>query len=189
MNPLQEPLHRHETVLESYTVNGAQADLVAWEESLWCGKQRYAADSVNEPDIEKLMEEFMALGDAELSPNQPEEGWDVCMSFNYLSNQRPSGVFFGFLVESRDQPQGFDQIWLPPGQYMRVPVTEETARAMEEEPWQGGVPPYQWVSETLAPRLGFHCPDSSLPIVEYYRHQSDGNINGCWLYVPVAAGK
>ena len=62
MSPLQEPLHRHETVLESYTVNGAQADLVAWEESLWCGKQRYAADNVNEPDIEKLMEEFMALG-------------------------------------------------------------------------------------------------------------------------------
>ena len=59
MSPLQEPLHRHETVLESYTVNGAQADLVAWEESLWCGKQRYAADNVNEPDIEKLMEEFM----------------------------------------------------------------------------------------------------------------------------------
>ena len=47
MSPLQEPLHRHETVLESYTVNGAQADLVAWEESLWCGKQRYAADNVN----------------------------------------------------------------------------------------------------------------------------------------------
>lgn len=180
--------HPHEKVLETYELGqGASAQLVQWDETLWCGKIRFAADSVNEPDVEKLMEEFVALGDAELSPIDPEPGWDVCMSFNYLSAQRPSGVFFGFLVQSHRQPEGFDMRWLPEGKYLRVEINEDTARALESEPWTGGVPPFQWVSESIGPRLGFSCGDSELPIVEYYRHKEDGSIEGCWLYVPVQA--
>ena len=147
---------------------------------------KYAPNCTDEPDVEKLMEEFVALGEAELSPVDPEEGWDVCLSINYLSNQRPSGVFFGFHVEGRRQPEGFDLLWLPGGRFLRVEINESTARALDSEPWTGGVPPYQWVSDSLGPRLGFQVQDNALPIVEYYRHNEDGSIAGCWLYVPVA---
>lgn len=180
--------HAHETVLESFDLGGgACAQLVRWEETLWCGKIRFAENNTDEPDVEKLMEEFVALGEAELSPVDPEAGWDVCMSFNYLSSERPSGVFFGFLVESHKQPEGFDMRWLPEGQYLKVEINEATAKALDSEPWTGGVPPFQWVSETLGPRLGFSCPDCELPIAEYYHHKEDGSIDGCFLYVPVRA--
>ncbi|WP_322172990.1 hypothetical protein [Acutalibacter caecimuris] len=182
---LPDSMHPHEKALARFQVDGAAVDLVEWQESLWCGKIRYAPGNTGEPDVEKLMEEFVALGDADLSPVGPEPGWDVCMSFNYLSGQRPSGVFFGFRVESRAQPQGFDLRWLPGGQYLRVEINEQTARALEKEPWQGGVPPYQWICQSFGPRLGFACEDSGLPITEYYRHAADGSITGCWMYVPV----
>ncbi len=184
-----EALHSQEQVLESFQLGGATVQLVQWTESLWCGKMLYAKDPVGEPDVEQLMRDFVALGEAELSPHDPEEGWDVCLSFNYLSDQRPSGVFFGFLVKSRSQPEGFDMVWVPAGQYLRVEINEETAKALESEPWTGGVPPYQWISESLGPRLGFLCGDSGLPIVEYYRHRADGEIEGCWMYVPVTGKK
>ena len=95
-------------------------------------------------------------------------------------------MFFGFHVEGRRQPEGFDLLWLPGGRFLRVEINESTARALDSEPWTGGVPPYQWVSDSLGPRLGFQVQDNALPIVEYYRHNEDGSIAGCWLYVPVA---
>ncbi len=181
-----ESLHKQEKVLQNFQFDGASAQLVEWTETLWCGKVKYAPNCTDEPDVEKLMEEFVALGEAELSPVDPEEGWDVCLSINYLSNQRPSGVFFGFHVEGRRQPEGFDLLWLPGGRFLRVEINESTARALDSEPWTGGVPPYQWVSDSLGPRLGFQVQDNALPIVEYYRHNEDGSIAGCWLYVQVA---
>lgn len=178
--------HVHEQVLEKFPLGGgAYAELVRWGETLWCGKIRFAENNSDEPDVEKLMEEFVALGEAELSPVGPEAGWDVCMSFNCLSDRRPSGVFFGFLVQSHRQPEGFDMRWVPEGRYLKLEINEQTAKALESENFDGSVPPYQWVSETLGPRLGFTCPDSELPIVEYYHHREGGSIDGCWLYVPV----
>ncbi len=178
--------HIQEKILETFDLgSGASAQLVRWDETLWCGKILFAENNTDEPDMEKLMEEFVALGDAELSPVDPEAGWDVCMSFNYLSAERPSGVFFGFLVQSHKQPRGFDMRWPPEGRYLKLEINEQTARVLESEPMEGGVPPYQWVSEALGPRLGFSCPDSELPLVEYYHHKEDGTIDGCWLYVPV----
>ena len=184
-----ESMHKQERVLETFDLDGASVQLVEWEESLWCGKILYAKNPVDEPDVEQLMKDFVALGEAELSPNGPEEGWDVCLSFNYLSGQRPSGVFFGFLVESRRQPEGFDMVWIPAGRYLRLEINEQTDKALDKQPWTGGVPPFQWVSESIGPRLGFACGDSQLPIVEYYRHRPDGEIQGCWLYVPVQQNK
>ena len=178
--------HSQEKVLKTYALGqGASAELVHWGETLWCGKLRIAENNTDEPDIEKLMEEFVALGDAELSPVDPEPGWDVCMSFNYLTSERPSGVFFGFLVQSHRQPDGFDMRWLPEGRYLKLEINEATAKALESEPWTGGVPPYQWVSESVGPKLGCSGGDSELPIVAYYHHREDGSIDGCWLYVPV----
>ena len=184
-----ESLHRQETVMETYDWNGASAQLVEWTETLWCGKALYSGDNAGEPDVERLMREFVALGDSGASPFNPEEGWDVCLSINLLTRQRPSGIFFGFLVESRKQPDGFDLLWLPGGRFLRVEINEQTAKALEAEPWAGGVPPFQWVTDTLGPQLGFSTGDSPLPIVEYYRHAEDGGISGCWLYVPVTAKK
>lgn len=182
-----DALHKQETVLESFDIGGgAHAELVAWEETLWCGKILFAADNTGEPDVEQLMKDFVALADTEASPIDPEAGWDVCMSLNYLSDQRPSGVFFGFLVREHKQPKGFDMYWLPEGQYLRVEINQATADALNTEPWEGGVPPFQWISESLGPRLGFACEDSQLPIVEYYHHRANGEIDGCWLYVPVS---
>ncbi len=58
--------HSQEKVLKTYNLGqGASAELVQWEETLWCGKLRIAENNTDEPDIEKLMEEFVALGDAE----------------------------------------------------------------------------------------------------------------------------
>lgn len=136
-----ESLHKQEKVLQNFEFDGASAQLVEWTETLWCGKVKYAPNYTGEPDVEKLMEEFVALGEAELSPLDPEEGWDVCLSINYLSDQRPSGVFFGFQVESRRQPEGFDQLWLPGGRFLRVEINEATARALDSEPWTGGGAP------------------------------------------------
>lgn len=178
--------HSQETVLKTFDLGGgASAQLVHWKETLWCGKLLFAPDNASEPDVEQLMRDFVALGETEASPLDPEPGWDVCMSFNYLTDRRPSGVFFGFLVTSHKQPEGFDMRWLPEGQYLRVEINESTAQALNTEPWTGGVPPFQWVSESLGPRLGFTVQDSDLPIVEYYRHREDGSIESCWLYVPV----
>ena len=148
-----ESLHKQEKVLQNFQFDGASAQLVEWTETLWCGKVKYAPNCTDEPDVEKLMEEFVALGEAELSPVDPE---------------------------------GFDLLWLPGGRFLRVEINESTAQALDSEPWTGGVPPYQWVSDSLGPRLGFQVQDNALPIVEYYRHNEDGSIAGCWLYVPVA---
>ena len=138
------------------------------------------------PYSEKLRAFLAPLVPPDSAFLDPEEGWDVCLSINYLSNQRPSGVFFGFHVEGRRQPEGFDLLWLPGGRFLRVEINESTAQALDSEPWTGGVPPYQWISDSLGPRLGFQVQDNALPIVEYYRHNPDGSIAGCWLYVPVA---
>lgn len=187
--PLDGALHGHERVLESFDFNGAQVQLVSWEESLWCGKILFAKDNSSEPDVEQLMNDFVALGERELSPIGQEEGWNVCMSFNYLTEERPSGVFFGFRVQDSRQPEGFDLRFLPEGRYLRVEINEATARAMDDEPWTGGGPPYQWICEGIGPKLGFTCGDSALPVVEYYRHNEAGEISGCWLYVPVTGKK
>ena len=75
-----ESLHKQEKVLQNFQFDGASAQLVEWTETLWCGKVKYAPNCTDAPDVEKLMEEFVALGEAELSPVDPEEGWDVCLS-------------------------------------------------------------------------------------------------------------
>lgn len=120
------------------------------------------------------------------TPNKRENNWEVCISLNYLSNERPNGVMFGFLVETDEQPDSYDIIKLPTALYMRIQICDETFCALNVEPWTGGIPPYEWIGEYIAPKFGYKYGDDTLPIFEYYRHNTENHqIEACYLYVPV----
>lgn len=177
--------HPQEKIAATFDYHGAVVELVEWTETIWCGKIGYAKDTVDEPDVEKIMRDFMAL---RTPANQREADWDVCLSVNYLSSERPNGVMFGFLVGTDEQPDGFELYRVPAARFMRIRMCDETAQALGREPWHGGIPPYTWISEQIAPALGFRCADD-LPIVEYYGYY-DAAAHAhqfCYLYVPVEA--
>lgn len=186
---LPPSLHPQETVLGVYGWEGGKAVLVQWERSHWCGKLRYASTNRDQPDMDKLYEEFYALAEADLSPNEPEAGWHAVLCFNAFTDRWPSGTFIGFLTSSSDQPEGFDQVWVEQGQYLRVELNEEN---------QGGFhalladAPPQDLSQTmaaLAQKLGFPLRTAKLPFAEYFQYGADGTPLGCWLYVPVLKNK
>ncbi|MBQ4629181.1 MAG: hypothetical protein IJB44_08875 [Clostridia bacterium] len=134
------------------------------------------------------MNDFMATFDPKIVPNKREENWDVCMSLNYLSSEHPNGVFFGFRVETDKQPDCFDIIKVPSSTYMRVCICEETFKVLNVDPWMGGIPPYEWICEKIAPGFGYQYGSDTLPIFEYYGHNAEDNhIEICYLYVPVKA--
>lgn len=181
-----EKLHSQEDILNSFDYNGTTVDLVEWKETIWCGKVGYAADNVDEPDVEKIMNDFMATCVPTISPNKREEYWDVCMSINYLSDKRPNGVLFGFRVETEEQPDCYDIVKIPAALYMRVKICDETFRALGVAPWTGGIPPYEWIGERIAPEFGYTYGSDAYPIFEYYGHnKTDNSIEVCYLYVPV----
>lgn len=178
-------LHRHEEVMEHFDYYGAQVDLVQWQDTIWCGKVGYAHNSTDEPDVEQIAAAAASLFPAK-APHGREEGWEVCLSLNYLSEERPNGVMFGFRVDTDRQPEGYDILLLPCAQYMRVRLCDETFQALGVEPWTGGIPPYGWIGERIAPALGYRYGDDTLPVVEYYAFSPDGNsVEACYLYVPV----
>ena len=96
--------HPQEKIIRSFDYNGATVDWVAWADTLWCGRIGYAANYTDEPDVDEVMRGFQALNAPGAEPNGREEDWDVCMSVNYLSKERPNGVLFGFLVDTARQP-------------------------------------------------------------------------------------
>ena len=51
----------------------------------------------------------------------------------------------------------------------------------------GGIPPYQWIGEQIAPELGYSYGNDTLPIVEYYGFfkPEEGTHEYCYLYVPI----
>lgn len=176
--------HVQETILNTYRYRGTTVDLVEWSDTLWCGKIGYADSNTEEPDVEKIMENFMSCSDL---PKGREENWDVCISVNYLSDERPSGVMFGFLVTSDDQPEQYDIFRVPAARFLRIRLCDETAEALGRAPWTGGIPPYHWIGEQIAPELGFTYGSDALPIIEYYGfyHPEKGSHEYCYLYVPV----
>ena len=99
-------------------------------------------------------------------PNSREDNWDICMSLNYLSRERPSGVVFGFLVTTVAQPDSYDFYKIPAAKFLRIRMCDETARVLGHEPWEGGIPPYQWIGEQIAPKLGYTYGNDTFPIVE-----------------------
>jgi len=67
---------------------------------------------------------------------------------------------------------------------MRIKLCEDIYRALNVAPWTGGIPPYEWIGERIAPLFGYMYGDDALPMVEYYGF-SHGQIAVCYLYVPV----
>lgn len=47
-------------------------------------------------------------------------------------------------------------------------MCDETARALGHEPRVGGIPPYHWIREQIAPKFGYIYGNDTLPIIEYY---------------------
>lgn len=176
--------HPQENIVKTYDYNGIMVDLAEWSETIWCGKARYADNNIDELNVEKIMEDFMSIS---AIPNNREDHWDICMSMNYLSDERPSGVMFGFLVASDVQPASYDIYKIPAATFLRIKMCDETARALGHEPWMGGIPPYQWIGEQIAPELGYTYGIDILPIIEYYGYfkPEEGTHEYCYLYVPV----
>lgn len=179
--------HTQEQIIKTFEYNGATVDLVEWTDTIWCGKIGYAANNTDESDVGKILNEFQLLNVPGVGVNEREEEWDVCMSVNYLSIERPNGVMFGFLVATVQQPDGFDIYKVPTAQYMRIRICNETAKALGRKPWNGGIPPYEWIGEQIAPKFGYRYGNDRLPIFEYYGYYNpDKNAHEfCYLYVPV----
>ncbi len=126
--------HPQENIIKTYNYKGIFVDLVEWSDTIWCGKVGYADNNTDEPNVEKIMEDFMSVS---AIPNRREDDWDICMSVNYLSSERPSGVMFGFLVATDVQPDSYDIYKIPSVKFLRMRMCDETARALGHEPWMG----------------------------------------------------
>lgn len=177
--------HKHEKLLKAFDYHGTMVELVEWKESVWCGKVGYAVNNIDEPDVEKIAQEASVIFPNHM-PNGREKNWDVCISLNYLSKERPNGVMFGFLVETEEQPDCYDVIKVPSSLYMKIQICDKTFRALDVEPWTGGIPPYEWIGEHIAPQYGYKYGADSYPVFEYYGHNKTNNeIEVCYLYVPV----
>ncbi len=134
--------HPQENIIKTYDYNGTLVDLIEWNDTVWCGKVGYADNNTDEPNVEKIMEDFMSVTTL---PDGREDNWDICMSLNYLSHERPSGVMFGFLVTTDVQPDSYDIYKIPAAKFLRIRMCDETARVLGHEPWMGGIPPYHWI--------------------------------------------
>jgi len=179
--------HPQETVLQTYSYNGIPVDLVQWTDTVWCGKIGWARDNTDEPDVDKIAAGMMAVMSVPPSGGRAEPEWEICLSANYLSDTRPNGVMFAYLVTEETQPDCFDVYKLPAAQYLRIRMNAETAAALGHEPWPGGIPPYGWIGEEVAPALGYAYGSDMLPVIEYYGNwQPQKNAHEfCYLYVPV----
>lgn len=176
--------HPQEKIVKTFYYREIPVDLVEWSDTVWCGKIGYADNNTDEPDVEKIMGDFMSVS---AIPDSREENWDICMSVNYLSQERPNGVMFGFLVAGEAQPDPYDIVTVPGARFLRIRLCEETAKALGHEPWTGGIPPYRWIGEQIAPELGYTYGSDTLPIIEYYGFfkPEQGVHEYCYLYVPV----
>jgi DNA-binding transcriptional MerR regulator len=179
--------HPQEKIVETFDYSGITVDIAEWAETIWCGKIGYAANNTDEPDVDKIMGDYQALNFPALVTDRRENNWDVCLSVNYLSTERPNGVMFGSLVAADKQPDGFDIYKIPAAKYARICMCDETARALGHEPWKGDIPPHWWIGKEIAPKIGYRYGDDTLPIIEYYGYYDPEKYahEFCFLYVPV----
>ncbi len=182
--------HSHENIIETFDYNGAKIELVNWQNTIWCGKIGYAVNNTDEPDVEEIMAAYRRLNGEKINGKYKPER-DCCISVNYLSAERPNGVFFGEMVETDNQEDCFDILKIPSAQFMRIQICSETAEALGREMWQGGIPPYEWIYDIIAPHFGYKTGDDTVPIIEYYGHYKPNlpetfENKLCYLYVPVA---
>jgi hypothetical protein len=181
--------HPQEKIIDTFSYNGVSVEVVEWSETIWCGKIGYdytTADNPNEDWVRPILDGYFTL-DASSANQRKEPDWAVCMNVDILSKECPDGVMFGQLVGDEHQPDGFDVYKLPVGQYMRIAITDESVKALGVPPFHGGVPPYEWVGEKLAPQFGYRYGDDHLPVFEYYGYYNpEKNAHDFnYLYVPV----
>jgi len=181
--------HSHEKIVETFNYNDAVVEIVEWTETIWCGKIGYAENNTDEPNVDNILSGYHRLSKSKLDGkfNPVRDG---CISVNYLSADRPNGVMFCEMVKTAEQPKDFDILHIPATQYLRILINPETAKAIGKEPWFGGIPPYDWIYEVLAPYFGYKPGDDTLPIIEYYGHYKQGepkiyDNKLCYLYAPV----
>ncbi|MCL2774632.1 MAG: MerR family transcriptional regulator [Oscillospiraceae bacterium] len=183
--------HPQEKIVETFDYHSVKVDIVEWAATIWCGKIGYATNNTGEPDVDKIMSDFQALPqnsqNRTIANGRIEDNWDVCMSVNYLSAEHPNGVMFGFLVGTGQQSDEYDIYKVPAAQYARIHMCDETAKALDCEPWRGGIPPYEWIGEQIAPQIGYKYGNDTLPIFEYYGYYDPAKYSHefCYLYVPV----
>lgn len=178
--------HPQERIVETFNYNGIPIEVVEWSATIWCGKIGYAENNTDEPNVDLILSGYMALPIPTMN-ERIEPDWDVCMSVNYFSKERPNGVMFADLAGTENQPEGFDVYTLPAGQYLRLAINEDSAKALASQPFNGGIPPYEWVGEQLAPQFGYLYGDDRLPVFEYYGYyKPEKNAHEFrYLYVPV----
>ena len=181
------PTHPQETILETYTYNGIAVDLVKWTPTTWCGTIGYALDNCGEPDVDPIMSGYQSLSFPENAITRMEDGWDTCISTNYLSPERPNGVMFAFLGDVHEKPESVAVQSFPECQFMRVSFHEDVAAAVGRPSWQGGIPPYEWIGDIIAPHFGYTYGADDMPILEYYGNYrlEKGGHEFYYMYVPV----
>lgn len=184
---LERIRHPQEKIVETLNYNGITVDIVELADTIWCGKIGYAINNTDEPDVDKIMSDFQALQFPAMVTDRLESNWDVCLSANYLSGERPNGVMFGALVAGDKQPHGFDVFKVPAAKYARIRMCDETANALGREPWKGGIPPHKWIGLEIAPKIGYRYGDDTIPIFEYYGYYDPERYvhEFCYLYVPI----
>jgi len=179
--------HPQERIVETFNHNGVMVEVVEWTETIWCGKVAYAANDADESFASRALDDYFAITSKAPANEKRESGWSVCISINHLSSEHPDGVMYGDLVGTEQQADGYDIYKVPAQRFMRIRLTEGTARALGREPWKGGVPPYEWISEQIAPNYGYKIADGTQPVFEYYGfyNPNTGAHEFCYLYVPV----
>jgi hypothetical protein len=181
--------HPQEKILDTFDYNGITVKLVEWTDTIWCGKIGYALNNTDEPDVDKIMGGFQAIPHG-IANGREEDSWDVCISINYRSKERPNGVMIGFLVNAEQQPNDFDIYKVLAQNFMCIRMNDETAIALGREPFRGGIPPYEWIGEQIAPKYGYKYADETMPVFEYYGYWNNktNSHEFTYLYVPVIKG-
>jgi hypothetical protein len=179
--------HPQERIVDTFKYNGMSIEVVEWDVSIWCGKMEFAKNNTDDPDMGKVSDDSSAQNPAAIN-ERLETASNTLLHFDFLTLERPAAAMFAFLVNTENQPDGFDVKKVPAGQYMRLDLSPDSAKALGVEPWQGGRPPIEWISEHLAPQFGYRQV-FDLPFIEYYGYlygSTDGkDVVNAFLYVPV----
>jgi Predicted transcriptional regulators len=177
--------HPQENIINTFKYNDMPVEVVEWDDTIWCGRMESAKNCTDEPDMGRVSDDFLAQ-DRTAIINRLETAANTLLHFDFLTTTCPAVAMFAFLVGTEEQPDGFDVKRVPAGRYMRLPLTSESAKALGVEPWNGGRPPIEWISERLAPQFRY-MQVFDLPFIEYYGYlngSSDEVVNA-FLYVPV----
>ena len=93
---------------------------------------------------------------------------------------------FADLAGTENQPKGFDVYKLPGGQYLFLAINDDSVKALGSQPFNGGIPPYEWIGGQLAPQFGYQYGDDRLPVFEYYGYyKPEKNVNELRYSLPV----